>query len=89
MSIGGLGCWGGEADALGVGAGLVGPAMTTRPPVRADDSDSDPDNPGEDSSSNTSADDSMTGGKTSQCSLRGGEVKEVSRPPDLHVWGFC
>nr|XP_023646479.1 zinc finger protein 821 isoform X1 [Paramormyrops kingsleyae]XP_023646480.1 zinc finger protein 821 isoform X1 [Paramormyrops kingsleyae] len=41
-----------------------------------DDSDSDPDNPGEDSSSNTSADDSMTGGKTGHCSLQGGEVKE-------------
>ncbi|XP_018607931.2 zinc finger protein 821 isoform X2 [Scleropages formosus] len=41
-----------------------------------EDSDSDLDNPGEDSSSNTSAEDSMTASKSSQCSLQEGEVKE-------------
>lgn len=41
-----------------------------------EDSDSDPDNHGEDSSSNTSADDHMTT-KRSQCCLQGAGVKEV------------
>ncbi|XP_029900740.1 zinc finger protein 821 isoform X2 [Myripristis murdjan] len=41
------------------------------------DSDSDPDNHGEDSSSNTSADDHMTT-KRSQCRLQGAGVKEES-----------
>lgn len=41
-----------------------------------EDSDSDPDNHGEDSSSNTSADDHMTT-KRSQCRLQGAGVKEV------------
>lgn len=41
-----------------------------------EDSDSDPDHHGEDSSSNTSADDHMST-KRSHCYLRGGGVKEV------------
>lgn len=41
-----------------------------------EDSDSDPDHHGEDSSSNTSADDHMST-KRSHCCLRGGGVKEV------------
>ncbi|XP_029900769.1 zinc finger protein 821 isoform X6 [Myripristis murdjan] len=43
----------------------------------SEDSDSDPDNHGEDSSSNTSADDHMTT-KRSQCRLQGAGVKEES-----------
>ncbi|KAG7473571.1 hypothetical protein MATL_G00097330 [Megalops atlanticus] len=43
-----------------------------------EDSDSYLDNPGDDSSSNTSADDNMTGTKSSQCLLPEGEVKEES-----------
>ena len=43
-----------------------------------EDSDSDPDNHGDDSSSNTSADDHMTTKRT-QCRLQGAGVKEVSR----------
>ncbi|KAL4613556.1 zinc finger protein 821 isoform X1 [Arapaima gigas] len=41
-----------------------------------EDSDSDMDNPGEDSSSNTSAEDHMVASKGRQCSLQEGEVKE-------------
>lgn len=41
-----------------------------------EDSDSDPDHHGEDSSSNASADDHMST-KRSHCCLRGGGVKEV------------
>ncbi|KAG5849339.1 hypothetical protein ANANG_G00109170 [Anguilla anguilla] len=44
----------------------------------SDDSDSDLDNPGEDSSSNSSADDSMTGMKSCRASLQEGHLKEES-----------
>lgn len=44
-----------------------------------EDSDSDPDHHGEDSSSNASADDHMST-KRSHCCLRGGGVKEVRAP---------
>ena len=44
-----------------------------------EDSYSDPDNHGEDSSSNTSADDHMTTKRT-QCRLQGAGVKEVREP---------
>lgn len=52
-----------------------------------EDSDSDPDNHGEDSSSNASADDHMTT-KRSQCCLQGAGVKEVreSVPTEMHVF---
>ncbi|XP_030622620.1 zinc finger protein 821 [Chanos chanos] len=49
-----------------------------------DDSDSDLDNPGEDSSSNTSADDSMASNKRKLCSLQDGEVKEESKEGTEH-----
>ncbi|KAM9366359.1 zinc finger protein 821 [Symphorus nematophorus] len=51
------------------------------------DSDSDPDNHGEDSSSNTSADDHMTT-KRSQCRLQGAGVKEESEEGADHGNNF-
>ncbi|XP_070765673.1 zinc finger protein 821 [Enoplosus armatus] len=51
------------------------------------DSDSDPDNHGEDSSSNTSADDHMTT-KRSQCRLQGAGVKEESEEGADHGINF-
>lgn len=52
-----------------------------------EDSDSDPDNHGEDSSSNTSADDHMTT-KRPQCCLQGAGVKEVREfaPTEIQIF---
>ncbi|XP_023262175.1 zinc finger protein 821 isoform X2 [Seriola lalandi dorsalis] len=52
----------------------------------SEDSDSDPDNHGEDSSSNTSADDHMTTKRT-QCRLQGAGVKESEEGAD-HINNF-
>lgn len=54
-----------------------------------EDSDSDPDNHGEDSSSNTSADDHMTT-KRSQCCLQGAGVKEVREfaPTEIQIFAL-
>ncbi|XP_042244316.1 zinc finger protein 821 isoform X1 [Thunnus thynnus] len=53
----------------------------------SEDSDSDPDNHGEDSSSNTSADDHMTTKRT-QCRLQGAGVKEESEEGSDHSNNF-
>lgn len=52
-----------------------------------EDSDSDPDHHGEDSSSNTSADDHMST-KRSQCCLQGAGVKEVRGRPSASDRGL-
>ncbi|KAF6722619.1 Zinc finger protein 821 [Oryzias melastigma] len=52
-----------------------------------EESDSDPDNQGEDSSSNTSADDHMTT-KRSQCHLQGAGVKEESEEGGDYINSF-
>ncbi|XP_064193366.1 zinc finger protein 821-like isoform X1 [Anguilla rostrata] len=59
----------------------------------SDDSDSDLDNPGEDSSSNSSADDSMTGMKSCRASLQEAHLKEESEegadPGNGYVCPLC